>query len=72
MPKVKEKNAKTSGCCCEGGKWSEVVDNIVDVAKKAKKKYDQVDPATKKKVAAVAAGTIAAAAVALGLKRKKK
>ncbi|MCU0679490.1 MAG: hypothetical protein MUC28_03550 [Planctomycetes bacterium] len=71
MPKAKEKKAKTSSAGASG-KWPEVMDNLIEVAKMAKEKYDQIDPATKKKITAAAVGTIAAAAIALGLKKAVK
>lgn len=53
-------------------KWHDVMDNLNVIARSAKKKYDAVDPATKKKIAAAAVGALATLAVAFGLKKARK
>ena len=74
MPKKKE-TSKIAAAKKKNGheqKWQEVIDKVGDFVKDTKKKYDRVDPATKKKMAAAALGALATVAMAFGVKKAVK
>ncbi len=76
--KTTAKKASSSAKCCTEDKMQEVkkvADELMAKMKEAKKKFNQMDQATRKKIIAGAAGVVALLAgikMARGMKKKKK